>query len=140
MPLLSRAVLLPLILAACGDPLVDADYRGQPLFAFKGQAFSFNDVRVTDAPIRVSLFWSPGGRTDAPPGGLVEQTPASGAVSFPAAFTVRIFQPPAAELLVGDPGAYGVAAVLVYQDNDGDGTLTPGADPPERVLWGFPRL
>lgn len=101
-----------------------ADYRGEPLFSVPGQVLQFDSTALSGAPIRVSLFWSPAGETDAATQGLLEQTSVSVAVSFPAAFALHVFEPPEPRFRTSD--GLGFATIRVYQDTNRDGRYSEG--------------
>jgi len=133
-----RAVLLASSLSAgalsagCGDPLVGVDYSGTPLLSFEGQIRTIDDLPASSAPLRLSVFYSPQGRTDAPAAALVEDRTVSVAVGFPSTFRVNVFQPPPASWLVEGSG-FAIASILVYEDTDRAGHFVPGRS---RVLGG----
>ncbi len=122
---------LTALLLAC-DPLVGEGYRGEPLFSFRGRVESYEGT-LPGGELRVSLFWSPTGRSQVPVEALREQASASVSVSFPSTFEIRVFYPPATADLVPGEHPWGLALILVYQDRDGDGCFTPGASPSELV-------
>lgn len=123
-----RAWWLLLGLAACGDALVDADYRGQPIFKLEGQITARRALpeEQLDASFVVSVFWAPtsGGRVL----GLVEQDSLTTSVRFPATFELRVFEPPSDEHFGSARAAWVVGLVLVYIDADGDRRFTAGVD------------
>lgn len=107
-------------LAACGDPLVDETYRGEPVGALPLEVSSAGDPSNYDGlPVRVALFWSPGG-PDSAQDTWVEQPQTSRAAQPLDRFDLLVFEVPPADLLVGATG-YGLARALAYRDDDGDG-------------------
>lgn len=147
---ITRALLAGglVLVASCGDPLLDDGYRGEPLFSLGGKVASTGEQPDYDAPLRAGVFWLPYDPTTlgaafaertpierldriegVPEGaGLVEQGAVSLDVRFPGTFEINVFAPPPPAAKLGDgPLRYGV--VLLYEDRDGDGHL--GAD--ERI-------
>lgn len=126
---LGSAILL-LFVASCGDALVDNQFRGIPLFSFDGQLSAYLADYAGDHEIRVSLFWSPSGKSRVEASKLVEQTSASVSVKFPSTFRINIFYPPDKKYLVDADPPYGLALLLVYRDNDDNGKYDqePGLD------------
>lgn len=122
--LLSGKAFSGALLVGCSGGLVDASYRGEPLFSVRGQVLQVQDIALTEHPVRVALFWSPTGQTDLDPTQLSEQPAVAVGISFPAAFTLNVFEPPAEAQMRPDGTAIGV--VLVYQDRNGDGQLNAG--------------
>jgi hypothetical protein len=118
----SGVVLLAAGLAACGDPLTGTDYEGKPLLSFEGEVRNFK--MGAPSALRVGLFWSPEGRTDAPPDKLIEDPTVSVAVTFPSTFRIDVFREPEDAWMVAG-GNYGVASILVY-DRPLGGRFDPG--------------
>ena len=73
------------------------EYRGEPLFTLEAQIQSFEDLRPGDNEIRLSLFWSPSGKTTVGVDQLIEQESLSVRVNFPNLSTIHIFHPPSRE-------------------------------------------
>ena len=114
------------LLAACGDPLVTKDYRGDPLFTIEGRV---TDVRYEFQPgeqLQASLFWSvKQDDTTIDPTELVEQNSVAVRVTFPSAFKINIFDTPDPALLAqGRPRWLG--QILVYEDEDQNSRFSPG--------------
>src|SRR5688572_717757 len=100
---------LLLLLVACGDPIVSADYRGEPIFRLTGEIESVGRGSITLADgeqALVSMFWNTNLSQTPPP--LVAQDSVSAAVAFPSSFEVRIFDPPGEAHLVASDGRFGV--------------------------------
>ncbi|MFO0584760.1 MAG: hypothetical protein U0229_21010 [Anaeromyxobacter sp.] len=132
----SARALLPtllLVLAACGDRLVDASYRGVPLGALSGSMVPAPGVDV-QGPVRLAIAWYPQwlaaadpASADAPPAIVTEEVEAEG--TFPVDFRFPLYGPPPSSALapLGEGllgrGAFGV--LLAYQDLDGDRRLSP---------------
>lgn len=142
--------LLPLLtfataLGACGDALLDARYRGEPLFSLGGKVASDGDQPDLDAPLRAAVFWLPYDPTtlglafaertpiddlDRIPGvaegtRLVEQSAVSLDVRFPGVYEINVFAPPPDAARIGEtPLRFGV--VLLYADLDGDARMGDG--------------
>ena len=113
-----------LVFGGCSDGLVDADYRGEPLFRFRGHLVTTRIQELPPLPVRLAMFWSPAGHLETAATDLVEQGSLSAAGQFPGTFVINVFAPPPPEMV----GARGYAAgrVLVYQDRDQNGRLNPG--------------
>ena len=60
------AMLVVLMWPGCDQSLVGDDYRGEPLFQFRGQVVSYMGGLEEEGDLRVSLFWSPEGETRRP--------------------------------------------------------------------------
>lgn len=114
-------------LAACGDPIVDDGFRGEPLATFTGEVvYRYDRLLERPANLRAAVFWSAlgvdGGATDE----LVEDPATSQPIdAVPGAYTLHLFDAPAA---MAPGGAYAIGHVLLYADLDGDGAR--GADEP----------
>jgi len=122
--------------AGCNGSLVGHDYQGDPLFSIQARLYSYQDLRFLDSDIRVSLFWSPSGKTDVPLEELIEQVSVSTSIRLPNVTTVHIYHPPLDHYLRREDPRYGVALILVYTDRDGNGRLTPSANPSELLGGG----
>jgi hypothetical protein len=115
--------LLTMFLAGCGDPLVSAEYRGEPILRLVGRIASLRGGTTigTDEAALVSMFWNTDLTATSP--ALVEQRSVSTNVEFPNAFEVLVFDPPAEEHLLTSDARLGVGFLLVYVDRDGDRTF-----------------
>jgi hypothetical protein len=127
--------------AACGDPLADGSWRGNPLFTLDGWvhlAVSPEEYASLDwlreGELRTAIFWAPTRGSSYSLATAVEQD-VSTVGSFPARFTVTIHEPPPDTLLrLTDDGApYAVGLVVAYRDLDGDGRWNRDA---ERLVGG----
>lgn len=124
---LAGLLLAGLLLTGCGDPLVGETYRGEPIGALPLEVSSADDPSNYDGvPVRVALFWSPGG-PDSAQSTWVEQVQTSRLAQPLDRFDLMVFEQPTPDLLVAGTG-YGLARALAYQDDDGDGLK--GADEP----------
>jgi hypothetical protein len=122
-----------MMLAGCGDPMVSADYRGEPIFLLTGEVESVGPGSVQLAPDEtalVSMFWNT--NLSRRSQRLLPQDSVSAAVQFPSTFEVRFFDPPETKHLVADDGRYGVGLLLAFVDADGDRTFDAG----ERLIGG----
>ncbi len=124
-----RIALALLLLAGCGEGLVDPDYRGEPLFRLEGQIRSVVELppEVREAPIRASVFWNPEVRPGAP-ARLLEQASTSAEVRFPATFVMTFFRPPEPQHFAAVQPPQAVGLILVYADLDADGRYDPERD------------
>jgi hypothetical protein len=113
--------LLAIVVVGCGDPVMEKDFRGDPLFSFEGSVVTYIDDRHSDHTLRVSPFWNPDGVKKVLKENLREQSSASVTVSFPAKFEINIFRPPKPEDLVKGEPKYGMALMVVYKDFNDDG-------------------
>ncbi len=141
----SLALLLAASLGGCGDGLLDARYRGEPLFAYSGQLASSGAEPVYVFALRAGVFWLPYDPTAqrvpgtestviegfdriegiAPDAALVEQASIAVAVRFPGYFDLNVFAAPPADVhTTADGLSYGV--LLVYEDRDGDARFDVG--------------
>lgn len=113
------AVGLMSALAGCGEPLVDADYRGEPILRLVGRISALRgDALATDDEALVSMFWNTDLGIEPPP--LVEQQSISTNVQFPNEFEVLVFDPPTEQHLLQNDARLAVGFLLVYADRDGD--------------------
>jgi len=123
-------------LGACGEQAVDGNYGGEALFSFGGTVRLEASALESDATgeLRVAVFWA---RANGAGGslfsavGAVEQS-VDAATSFPARFTLTLRRPPDAALIGRSPdvqGAYALAMVLVYLDQNGDVRWDRGSEP-----------
>lgn len=118
-----RLFALSLLASACGDPIVDTSYRGEPIWFVEGTINApdqLDGLRLGDE-VRASLFWSPNLNQADQPLVLIEQTSVTAEVRFPATFEVRVFEPPELDHFVTFDGRYAVALLLIYVDEDRDG-------------------
>jgi len=134
---LFSVILCVVLTCGCNGSLVGDDYRGEPLFTIQAQIASTPDVRIRDANLRVSLFWSPSGKTDVQPEELIEQESTSVALQFPNITKIHIYHTPLDSYIRWEDPRYGVALILVYDDRDGNGRLTPSANPRELLGGAF---
>jgi hypothetical protein len=114
--------LIPVFLAACGDPLLDDTYRGEPIYVFEGSIVAPDQLDGLElgVDVKAAFFWSPNLSPFEEPD-LVEQTSVTAEVRFPATFEVRVFEPPAEEHFVAFDKRYALASLLIYADVDADG-------------------
>lgn len=115
-------------LAACGDPLVDGRYRGEPLFTLSGTVVADESIAWEDweaweeGEVRIGLEWAEWEGEGERGGYDVEELEIT--TSFPAQFEVHIYQPPSLDALFWTPWLPGhevaVARPLLYLDRDGD--------------------
>ena len=127
------AAAAALALSACGDPLVDGRYRGEPLFTLSGTVIADEGVAYedwADGDVRISIEWSEWKGTEARGGYDVEQLETL--TSFPAQFEVNIYQPPDLDALFWAPWLPGyevaVGRPLLYLDRNQDGRWDVGSD------------
>lgn len=115
----------PVLLFAvgCGDALVTADYRGEPIISLEGRILDFSNAEVGET-LRASIFWPRSDTTRASPTSLVEQTSIETRVTFPATFEINVFELPPLERL--PPRPFHIGIVLVYSDTNGDGRFSEG--------------
>lgn len=119
------AALAAALASACGDPLVDGRYRGEPLFTLSGTVIADESVAWEDwevGEVRVGLEWAEWEGDEERGGYDVEELEIR--TSFPAQFEVHIYQPPSLDALFWTPWLPGhevaVARPLLYLDRDGD--------------------
>ncbi|MCC6622752.1 MAG: hypothetical protein IT385_15935 [Deltaproteobacteria bacterium] len=140
----SRVPLAVAIVATalgCGDPIVPGSYRGEPLHVIRGW------VQLTVSPeallgsaedpdeLRVAVLWSQTKGSSFELDGAVEQEVVTTG-TFPARFTITLYEPPAADVLravpdaaTGGAGTMAIAAVVAYVDGDRDETWDRGEEP-----------
>lgn len=115
--------LLILVLAGCGDPLVDARYQGEPLLEVSGSVlsdFTPEELALTDGPLAVTLDWAELDEAETPPKVAVAIT-----TNFPARYTLRIYEPPPKNAYFDAPWSDGakvaIATPILFMDEDRDG-------------------
>ncbi len=130
---LARALACLSSLASCGDPLVVADYPGEPLLDIEGpmRIEAIGELQGAEGPLRLAVFWARA--ADAPEGfGRTEFDDQR--VSFsdlPGDFAARIYLPPLPEsMLELDGQRVGLGNLIIYVDIEGDGRFDPGVDAP----------
>lgn len=93
-------------LAACGDPLVTASYRGDPIFSVRGSVTQGVLEAPPAASQEVGVLWL--NLLDDNSSVLVEATPADVVGNqFPAGFDVSVLQPPSDRMLGTSLISYG---------------------------------
>ncbi len=109
-------------LLACGDGLVDGDYKVEPLVEFSGTVLvdgSPAALSGRDADLRVALVW-------ARPGGETPEVAVETELQFPAEYTMRLYRPPDEALMIETGtglGRMAVALPVLFRDADGDGRM-----------------
>lgn len=145
---LARVVALAVALGwGCSDPLVDGNYRGEPLLEIRGKVqllandsaktprtgWGWHDPRddqaaTIDLPpgdLRLALVWSIDGLDKKPRDavtGVEQQTVTT--TSFPSRYAIALYAPPPDDLLAdakGGEGRYALGLLVVYADANGDG-------------------
>ena len=114
----------------CGDPLVNDQYLGEPLFELSGMIAADGSV-LAAGRMQVALFWAREGENNDLQQSVVPRA------SFPTTYSLSVYTPPVAEAIRPVPagqGDWAVARVLVYSDVDGDNAWSPFGD--ELVLGG----
>jgi hypothetical protein len=118
------ALLLLAAVAACGDPLADDRYRGEPLAHLQGDVAP-RPEQDDFINLRLALFWMADGPYAGDVERFVEDAAASTDLPAPGPFVLNVFDPPDSARLVREAG-YGVARLLVYRDRNHDGRRDPG--------------
>src|SRR5262245_8256716 len=113
-----RALLPMLLLAGCGDPLLDESFRGVPQGKPEGKVDWAGSGPPSVVNPRMALFFSPEGVDVIDPERWVELGDSTTAIAeLPSAFTMNIFAWPGPALTVHDPdgssAGYGLARLLV---------------------------
>jgi hypothetical protein len=117
---------LPLCLLACGDPLYDTGYPGEPLLVIHGQVFLGEGV-VAPADPRAAVVWL----SAAPYGVALRADDVAIATTFPADFEVTIAEIPTEQEFPGNwqdipylPEVQGLqtlfGVLVAYEDVDGN--------------------
>lgn len=119
---------LALLTTHCGDPQLDEQVRGIPLFSIRGSTQMTG--MVPEGPLRIALFWSPQGPRVTDAKQFIEQLGTSVPLEVPSNYVLNIFELPSPEHMLrrsdGSEAGYAVGRVLVYIDADADGRYTPG--------------
>lgn len=125
------------LLAAC-EPLVDANYHGEPMLTLSGEIHLDPAMGQHGAdwsarptgPLRLALLWAEVSGGPDTSVATVEQQ-AMTTAELPAHFTLTLFIPPDASLLAPEPdgtGQYALGLTVVYVDGDGDGRWSQARD------------
>lgn len=133
MAVLKRASWVPICLSwiACGAPLADDAYRGEPLFKVEGQLGSAGSTEETPRNVRASIFWSRSFEVESVED-LVEQRSTSAEVRFPSTFELRFFRRPEFEHALQSAQGVSIGVMLLYEDRDQNQRF----DGDDRVLGG----
>ncbi len=118
-------------LAACGDPLADADYQGLPLMELSGQVLLEEALQGVEGQVRVAVYWS----SQQEEHGIQHQQETEVGTSFPALYSLKLYTPPPDEVFYQPrhaPHAMALGVPIVYDDVDLDGAFDEG----EPVLGG----
>lgn len=125
------ALTATLCTSSCGDPLVEGDYRGQPLIEVSGTIRVTDPVAASDADrVRVALLWVGADQQSGLSQGRSES-------AFPARYTLEVFSAPPARAMneISDrDGLHAIARIVVYVDDDQDERL----DIEERIVGASP--
>lgn len=131
---------------ACSDALVDGTYRGEPLLRLHG------DVRIglsgttsgmdpmgpaaqmalPKGMLRLAFLWAHLAGAGGGAGMTTMEQQALTTAEFPAQYSVALFSPPPAHMLVPESdgsGSYGIGLLVVYIDANNDGRWTANTDP-----------
>lgn len=112
-------------LSACGEPLVDQQFRGKSLWQFSG-GLEISDSKLTSSTeLRIAMFWNPKGDNGTDPTQYVEQL-SSGLVGLASTpFLLNMYEYPGAEHIARTPSGlsrgFAVGRILVYLDDDHNG-------------------
>jgi hypothetical protein len=137
LPLAATAAAL--LLAGCGDPLVDGDYRGEPLIRLAGRIEGDAKTSSIQSPY-LGIIWviydfSSGDETGRVVTSLVPVPDAK----FPGTFELALFDPPPPEAFNELFGVrYAMGAIVALDDVDGDRRFT--VDPVTGTLEGADRF
>ena len=128
----SLKILIPgiaaLALAACGAPLADGTYEGEPLVRLQG-----NITGTASSPARdpyIGIVWVNWARNGDL---MVSDVAPVQASSFPATFDFAVFDPPPAEAIMDFSGQdedarLAAGYLFAFDDVDGDGVFHIGKD------------
>lgn len=126
---LTALLISAALLAACGDPLVTGDYKGEPLLRVEGNIVLQSELAAKDlgslGRLQVALFWL---ANLSPSGDTVNFRAEAGSVAqglaSPARYAFDLYHPPSDAVLVTMPDSsqpVGFALVLLFDDLNGDG-------------------
>ena len=123
----------------CGDALVAGDYRGEPLFEFKGFIINHLGKLPDDGDsIRVAIAWIPNKEDPTLEEGVIDQNSISMTIRFPASLDINIFHPPSPDAY-GDQADYAWGYVIVYEDHNNNRRFEPdellGGSPNRGILY-----
>jgi len=105
--------------------LVAGEYRGEPLFSFKGFIFSFMEELPDEDSIRVAIAWIPNKEDPNLEEGVIDQNSISMTIRFPSSLDINIFHPPA-QAAYGEQADYAWGYVVVYEDHNNNRRFEPG--------------
>lgn len=128
--MLLLAGALGAVVAGCGDPLVDNQYRGVRIWQTSGGFSGLLDSSLTGQPLRLALFYTPDLTGDVDPARLVEHRGASTDVQLGVGYTLGMFEPPGEALMVrntdGSSAGYAIGRLIAYADTNRDGRRQSG--------------
>ncbi|RMG14384.1 MAG: hypothetical protein D6729_13895 [Deltaproteobacteria bacterium] len=117
-----------LLLTACGAPLADGNYDGEPLYTLRGRITGSAQSASANAYMGIVwVNWAKNGDT------VVADVAPVQATHFPANFDFALFDPPPAEAIMDLSGPDEDAKIatgflFAFDDIDGDGTFVLGAE------------
>ena len=113
----------------CGDPLVDEQFRGAPIWSTQGE-LKLGQGQTRQLAVRVALFWNPAGTGSNDVEQHVEQIDSGLSATVPSIFRMNVYQPPGpahrVHLQGGGDAGYAAGRMLVYADQNGNGRRDPG--------------
>ena len=135
---MKRAAALLLLASACGDPIVDGDYLGEPLFRVSGRIEGDAGTSRIHSPWLAMLWAELQDGEVGEPRLIVTMAPISDH-RFPGSFTIDFYDvpPPSVQMpLLGHRVAMGIAVVVDDVDGNGRFEVDPvvGVIPPDRMF------
>lgn len=110
-----------LLLTACGDPLVGADYLGESMLSLSGEVLLDAPIEAED--VGVAVLWNGGPES----GDLRPEEKLTTETDFPARYAIHLLAPPIGEVIHELPGSAGgrgsIGLVVVYEDENLDGRI-----------------
>ena len=132
---MKRLALLPLLLlTACGGPFVDGDYQGEPLLTVQGSIFlGQGQLEAARDIVRVqtALFWVNPADPELEDLQVLDQQQVQASADLPTRYRIDVFRVPTgiARTPIGGAGdSYSVAAIVLFDDKDRDGTKDRNED------------
>ena len=116
-------------LAGCGEPLVDGEYPGEAILQVVSsvEIIELEEIADAEGDLRVAMFW----RSEPSADQRVTEIPEQQVLisKLPGYYGFNLYATPPEEVMVdGFGGRYAVGSLMLYVDDDEDGSFEPGED------------
>lgn len=111
---------------ACGDPLLPAGFRGEPILTFQGVVREGRFLPGFDERLDAAVVWQVGEDDTPTVENWAQQFSAEVRVDFPATFTFNIFDRPRDPRLSDHERQYEIGRVIVYADTNDNARFDDG--------------